>query len=108
MNNIHIIIVMLISSFLITFLVTRKIIPIIASLRVGQKILEDGPIWHKKKEGTPTMGGIGFILPIIVCFFVFCLVYNGEEKLKIIICTLNVLVYAILNALIGATPLYIK
>ncbi len=101
MNNIHIIIVMLISSFLITFLVTRKIIPIIASLRVGQKILEDGPVWHKPKEGTPTMGGIAFVLAMIACFglFVFFMLEEGDNKE--IAYALNLIIYALLNSLIG-------
>ena len=31
-------------------------------------ILEIGPEWHKKKEGTPTMGGLGFILSAVIVF----------------------------------------
>lgn len=30
----------------------------------GQKIRAEGPKWHAKKSGTPTMGGIGFIVTI--------------------------------------------
>jgi phospho-N-acetylmuramoyl-pentapeptide-transferase len=35
-------------------------------LKFGQKILEDGPIWHAKKQNTPTMGGIIFIIAVFV------------------------------------------
>lgn len=57
-----------ISSILISFLVTiilgKILIPFIKKLKYGQKILEIGPSWHKSKEGTPTMGGIMFIVGI--------------------------------------------
>lgn len=59
-----------ISSILISFLVTvilgKVLIPFIKRLKYGQKILEIGPSWHKSKEGTPTMGGIMFIVGITV------------------------------------------
>ncbi|MBQ0010513.1 MAG: phospho-N-acetylmuramoyl-pentapeptide-transferase [Ruminococcus sp.] len=41
-------------------------IPVLKSKKLGQKILEDGPRWHAGKEGTPTMGGLFFILPTLV------------------------------------------
>ena len=50
----------------ITVLVSRKLIPILKSHKMGQTILDIGPRWHKNKEGTPTMGGIAFILAIIL------------------------------------------
>ena len=57
--------------FVLTVLVERKLIPILKSHKVGQVILEIGPRWHKHKEGTPTMGGIGFILPSLLVMAVF-------------------------------------
>ena len=38
------------------------LIPRLRAMHMGQTILEIGPIWHAKKEGTPTMGGLAFIL----------------------------------------------
>ncbi len=52
-------------SFLVTLLLGKIIIPFIKHLKYGQKILEIGPSWHKSKEGTPTMGGIMFIVGIM-------------------------------------------
>lgn len=51
----------LLATFGITVLVSRKLIPILKSRKMGQTILEIGPRWHKNKEGTPTMGGLAFI-----------------------------------------------
>lgn len=42
------------------------LIPMLHKMNFGQTILEIGPSWHKNKEGTPTMGGIMFILGITV------------------------------------------
>ncbi len=53
-------------SFLVTIFLGKIIIPIIKRLKYGQKILEIGPSWHKNKEGTPTMGGIMFIVGITI------------------------------------------
>ena len=52
--------------FLATVLISKKLIPILKSHKMGQKILEIGPRWHKGKEGTPTMGGIAFIVPTLL------------------------------------------
>ena len=49
-------------AFVLTSVATRLLLPILARHHMGQKILEIGPAWHKSKEGTPTMGGLGFIL----------------------------------------------
>ena len=44
-------------------------IPMLRKLKFGQTILDIGPIWHKKdKQGTPTMGGVMFIIGITVAF----------------------------------------
>ncbi|SMC41518.1 phospho-N-acetylmuramoyl-pentapeptide-transferase [Papillibacter cinnamivorans] len=51
-------------SFLITFFVGRALIPWLRRMKAGQSIREDGPKWHLTKQGTPTMGGIMFIVGI--------------------------------------------
>ena len=45
-------------------------IPFLRKLKFGQSILEIGPQWHAKKSGTPTMGGIIFIIGIIIAVMV--------------------------------------
>ena len=55
-------------SFIVAFGVTaiagQILIPILRRLKAGQAIREDGPTWHMSKQGTPTMGGLMFILGI--------------------------------------------
>ena len=56
--------ILMIGTFAATFILTKKIIPKFAMI-AKQPIYGDGPSWHMKKSGTPTMGGIGFIVPSI-------------------------------------------
>ena len=50
-------------SFALTALVGGKVIlPMLRRLKAGQAIREEGPKWHMSKSGTPTMGGLMFII----------------------------------------------
>ena len=46
----------------ITGLLGRFMVPFLHKLKFGQTIREIGPSWHKGKQGTPTMGGLMFII----------------------------------------------
>ncbi|MBQ8741878.1 MAG: phospho-N-acetylmuramoyl-pentapeptide-transferase [Clostridia bacterium] len=91
----------LVASFALTVLFSRVLIPKLKSLKVGQKILDIGPRWHKNKEGTPTMGGIAFIAANIIVFTILTVVLAVAKKdidfAKLIIC----FAFAISNAVIG-------
>jgi len=50
------------AGFFVTFLTGFAVIPWLHKLKFGQIILDIGPTWHKHKQGTPTMGGIMFII----------------------------------------------
>ena len=49
-------------SFLLTLVIGRFVVAELRKLKAGQEIRKDGPTWHAGKAGTPTMGGIMFIL----------------------------------------------
>ncbi len=67
MNSIVAILISLVISFALTAALGYVLIPVLHKLKFGQNILTDiGPKWHAKKQGTPTMGGIMFIIGIIV------------------------------------------
>ena len=62
----------LISAFVLAFLFAtafgRFYIPWLRKQKAGQQIKEIGPKWHQSKSGTPTMGGVMFILAVaFVC-----------------------------------------
>ena len=58
-------------SFAVTGLLGWKVIlPALRRLKAGQEIREVGPKWHATKAGTPTMGGLMFIIGIAVAILV--------------------------------------
>ena len=65
-NNTVILAVTGVLSFLIALVLGKWLIPWLHKLKFGQTILEDGPTWHQKKQGTPTMGGILFIAGFVI------------------------------------------
>lgn len=58
----YIIIATGLATFILTFIFSKKIIPVLKSHKMGQKILDIGPRWHKSKEGTPTMAELSSFL----------------------------------------------
>ncbi|TCL43804.1 phospho-N-acetylmuramoyl-pentapeptide-transferase [Harryflintia acetispora] len=58
-------IVTAIASFGVTALLGLWAVPFLRRIKYGQTIKEIGPTWHKNKNGTPTMGGLTFIIGIL-------------------------------------------
>ena len=56
-------------SFAVSAIAGKLLIPILRRMKAGQSIKEDGPTWHMSKQGTPTMGGLMFILGILAVAF---------------------------------------
>lgn len=56
---------LLLGVFLLTVLVERRLVPRLRRV-AAQPILVIGPNWHLSKAGTPTLGGLGFILAILL------------------------------------------
>ncbi|MGF2615557.1 phospho-N-acetylmuramoyl-pentapeptide-transferase [Rossellomorea vietnamensis] len=52
--------------FLVTVVLSPIFIPFLRRLKFGQSIREEGPKSHQKKSGTPTMGGLVFLLSIMI------------------------------------------
>ncbi len=57
-------------SFLAAYLLGYPAIPLLKRLKFGQTIRDDGPQWHKSKQGTPTMGGVLIIIGVVLGFAV--------------------------------------
>ena len=58
------------ASFVLTLIIGRFVLVELRKLKAGQEIRQDGPKWHAGKAGTPTMGGIMFILGAGVTVFI--------------------------------------
>ncbi len=92
--------IVFILSLTITVVFEKKLIPALRK-NASQPIYEDGPKWHKKKTGTPTFGGIGFIvaMTLSLAFSIpFLATQRGNKKFISLSLTLC---YALLNALVG-------
>lgn len=74
MNTTLALILGLVLSFAISAALGIVIVPWLHKLKFGQTILDIGPNWHKKKQGTPTMGGFMFILSTLITFCLLVLV----------------------------------
>ncbi len=57
-------------AFAVTTVLGFVMIPWLHKLKFGQTILDIGPKWHKNKQGTPTMGGIMFIIATVASIIV--------------------------------------
>ena len=53
------------------------IIPFLRKLKCGQTVRDDGPESHLKKNGTPTMGGMIFLLGMLVAGAIYAYKYPG-------------------------------
>ncbi|KAA0958408.1 phospho-N-acetylmuramoyl-pentapeptide-transferase [Planococcus sp. ANT_H30] len=53
-------------ALLLTVILMPVFIPLLKRMKFGQSIREEGPESHMKKTGTPTMGGLVFLISIIV------------------------------------------
>ncbi len=91
-------------SFLLTLIIGKFLIPELRKLKAGQEIREDGPTWHRSKAGTPTMGGIMFILGAGVTVFVL----GWEEMLGGVFVHLYVYLFALTFGIIGFVDDYRK
>ncbi len=94
------VIISIVCTFILTVAISRIVIPILKSHKMGQKILDIGPRWHKSKEGTPTMGGIAFIfaMTIVIAADIAILAFSTVKVPTALTLTF---VYALFCAFIG-------
>lgn len=90
-------------SLLIALIITPVLIPMLRRLKFGQSIREEGPAWHQKKSGTPTMGGIAIILAVAVGALISYAVFGSFGATQI-----SLLVGPFLFGIIGFADDYIK
>lgn len=90
------------------------LIPLLKKIHFGQTIYEDGPAWHKSKQGTPIMGGFMFIFGSAVASAIGYAVYRFVSQDVVIPSNTELyrflagFVYALLNMIIGFADDYIK
>ena len=65
-------------AFVATAIVGKWAVPFLHKLHFGQTIKEIGPTWHKNKQGTPTMGGMMFIIGIVCAIIIAVPIYYSN------------------------------
>lgn len=97
-----------IAVLIVTAISEHFLIKLFRSHKVGQKILDIGPNWHKAKEGTPFMGGLGFILSALLVMTVFFIVKAVQGISSDYIPLALTLAFAVGNGAIGFVDDYCK
>lgn len=90
-------------SLLACMIITPILIPLLTKLKFGQSIREEGPKWHQKKSGTPTMGGLSIICAVIfgtLAAFFLAKTFGAAE--------ISLIAGALLFGIIGFADDYIK
>ena len=106
------IIAVALGSFAISALIGIVLIPFLKKIHFGQTILEEGPKWHKSKQGTPIMGGFMFIISSVLVTAVGYIIYcntayayqTPDDTVRLAAC----MIFSLLFSGIGFLDDYIK
>lgn len=84
-----------IAAFAMAIVLGPIVIPWLKRMHFGKEIYELGPQTHKKKQGTPQMGGIIFALPALIAAIAFS--DKGADWSLILICLLSALGFGLVG-----------
>lgn len=93
----------LLLTFLLALILGKLIIPVLRRLKAGQSIREEMHAAHQAKAGTPTMGGLIFVIPAAVA----ALIFSPREPESLIRLAIA-LVLTLGHGLVGFLDDYIK
>jgi phospho-N-acetylmuramoyl-pentapeptide-transferase len=74
-------------SFVIAVLIGPKVIEILAKLKASQTERAEGLESHQKKTGTPTMGGVIFLIPVVIIGIFYAA--SHKEVIPVLILTIG-------------------
>ncbi len=103
MENLKVTILPFAISLLITIIAMPFIIRYFSDKQLGQMTREEGPSWHEEKSGTPTMGGVAFILSSVLTVTLLTF-FNLDSTISV----LPLIVFFVSYGLIGFLDDYIK
>lgn len=84
-------------SFIISVVFGYFLIPFLRKIKANQKVSIFLMTKHKKKDGTPTMGGLIFIIPTVVSIIILILMNKLEWTNNLLIILFVFIAYAILG-----------
>lgn len=92
----------LLTAFILTVLIAPGFIPMLRRMKFGQEVREEGPEAHLKKQGTPTMGGIMFLISISCAVLISSIGFGINKE------TLQILFLFLGFGLVGFADDYLK
>lgn len=103
MENLKVTVLPFAISLLIVLILMPLIIRYFKEKQLGQMTREEGPSWHEEKSGTPTMGGVAFILSSMITIMLLT-IFNIQNTINV----LPLIVFFVAYGLIGFVDDYIK
>ena len=90
------IVLVMMLSLIISILIGLVLIPLLKKKKIGQRLSEYLEDEHKVKQGTPTMGGLIFIIPaVVVMLFIF--IYKKQISSSLVILLITFLGYSLIG-----------
>ncbi|WP_033426643.1 phospho-N-acetylmuramoyl-pentapeptide-transferase [Salinicoccus albus] len=71
------------AAFLLTAVLVPMAIPVLKRMKFGQSIRKEGPQSHQVKTGTPTMGGLTYLIPVIL--FALASLFFVDDSYKMLV-----------------------
>ena len=100
-------IIALVSSLALTGIILPWMIIFMRTHHEGQEIRDEGPKWHEMKSGTPTMGGVVFVLAAAVST-IWVSIWQHQTSKLIWILLISLLGYGIIGFLDDGIKLFYK
>lgn len=94
------------SSLLLTVLLMPLVIRYFKIKQLGQVTREEGPSWHQAKSGTPTMGGVAFIIATVIVTIIAFALSLGTKQVALLIMVF--LIYGVIGFLDDYIKLIMK
>ena len=95
-------------SFMFAAVLGIFLIPLLHRLKFGQEIREEGPKWHQRKSGTPTMGGIIFIAASVISSAIGVFIFGINRDVADVKALISLLGISLGFGIVGFLDDYIK
>ena len=89
-------------AFILALITGAVFLPILRRLKFGQTIRDDGPQTHLVKQGIPTMGGVIFLVPMVLVGGYFAV--NDANMAALILTTLGFGIVGFIDDYIKVKP----
>ncbi len=74
----------MLTAFALAVIAGPVYIPILRRLKFGQTVRDDGPQTHIKKNGTPTIGGLIFLTPLLIVCVLWHFLFDAKGILPLL------------------------